>query len=412
MSGATEAPRSHLAGFEETVKDFWVSRPRRPLHGRKIAGVAAGIGNRYGIDPVVVRVAFVTATIFGGIGLSLYLLGWLLFPGENDEVSPVEALFGQGRTSMSKAFTIMLAIAFFPIASWAFAGGGWFDGGAVIGLALMATALYLLHRGRGQDNRPPAVATGAAAAFSLSAETAAERASGWDPLAAAPLGWDLPEPAPAPTPPPPPAPTPARRRNRKVGPATFGIALLVSGAGAALGTSGIEWFSPPHIIGLALGVLGVGMVVGSFVRGGRGLIGWAVPLSIAGLVMTAVPVRDYVGGFGELDASPLTAAEVLPVYQHSAGDIELDLSRLPAGTPVATTVHNGAGTTTVLVPETADVQYSCEVRAGNVDCLGHQTDGVNVPATAGTDLGLDGPGGPQITLTVTNGLGNVEVRRG
>src|SRR5690242_16539227 len=115
MSGAAEAPKPHgLGGFEETLRDFWGSRPRRPVHGRKVAGVAAGIGNRYGIDPVVVRVAFVTATIFGGVGLSLYVLAWLLFPGENDEVSPVEAVFGRGRSSMSTGLTIVLCIAFFP----------------------------------------------------------------------------------------------------------------------------------------------------------------------------------------------------------------------------------------------------------------------------------------------------------
>ncbi|MET1075384.1 MAG: PspC domain-containing protein, partial [Umezawaea sp.] len=47
------------ANVEETLKDFWASRPRRPHRGRKIAGVAEGIAERYRIDPVIVRVAFV-----------------------------------------------------------------------------------------------------------------------------------------------------------------------------------------------------------------------------------------------------------------------------------------------------------------------------------------------------------------
>ena len=124
MSGAAETPRPHgLGGFEETVKDFWASRPRRPASGRKIAGVAAGIGNRYGIDPVIVRVAFVAATVFGGIGIPADLLCWLLFPGGDDQVSPIEALFGRGRSSMSRGLTICLLIVVFPLSSWVFTNG-------------------------------------------------------------------------------------------------------------------------------------------------------------------------------------------------------------------------------------------------------------------------------------------------
>jgi phage shock protein PspC (stress-responsive transcriptional regulator) len=411
MSGTADTSKSSgLGGFEETLKDFWISRPRRPRSGRKVAGVAAGIGNRYAIDPVIVRVAFVTAAVFGGVGLALYVLGWLLFPGENDQVSPIEAVFGRGHSSTAKGFTIVLAIAFFPLASWAFAGG-WFDGGGLIGLALLVTALYLLHRGRGQDQRPaePAAET---ASFSMPMPGAtAERPSGWDPLGAAPLAWDLPAPEPAPTP-PPSAPRALPRHRSKVGIATFGIALLVAGAGVAVGTSGASWFSGQHIIGLVLGVLGVGMVVGGFVRGGRGLMGLAIPLSVAGVALTAVPVTQYGGGFGNLDAAPRSAAEVQPVYQHTAGDLRLDLSGLPATTPVHTAVRNGAGETMIIVPSTADVRFSCEIQAGNVDCLGLRTDGVGRPAATGTDLGPDGPGGLQLNVQVSQGAGNIEVRRG
>jgi phage shock protein PspC (stress-responsive transcriptional regulator) len=410
MSGAADQAKSHgIGGFEETLKDFWISRPRRPAHGRKIAGVAAGIGNRYGIDPVIVRVAFVAASVFGGIGLSLYVLAWLFFPGERDEVSPIEALIGRGRSTMSKPFTIVLVIAFFPLVSWAFGGGwGWFDGGGIVGLALLVTALYLLHRSRGQDNRPVAPAEETMTYPMSTSSTAA------DPLGAPPLAWDLPTPGPAYTPPPPP---PAReprtlRPRSKVGVATFGVALLVAGAGAASAAVGADWFSAQHVIGLVLGVLGIGMVAGAFVRGGRGLIWLAVPLSIAGVVLTSVPVSDYSGGFGDIQATPLTAAEVQPVYSHTAGNLDLDLTKLPATTPVTTEVRSGAGQTTVLVPATADVQYSCEVKAGNVNCFGMRTDGVGRPAVTGRDLGIDGAGGLQVNIKVSQGAGDIEVRRG
>lgn len=410
MSGATgTSDAAGVGGFEETVKDFWLSRPRRPLHGRMIAGVAAGIGNRYGIDPIIVRVAFATATIFGGIGLACYVLAWLIFPGEHDEVSAIEALFGRGRSTMSRGFTIALAILFFPLTSWAFAGG-WFHGGGVLGLAILVAGLYLLHRSRGQFNRPAPTAPAVSAAVSTPSAPAAEQASCWDPLGAAPLGWDLPDPVP-----PAPAPQPReprQRRNAAIGLATFAIAMVVAGTGAALGASGITWFSPHHIIGLALGVFAVGMIAGAFLNGGRGLIAWAIPLSIAGLVTTAVPVEGYSGGFGDLNVLPRTSAEVAPVYQRTAGNIRLYLNEMTATAPISTAIRNGTGSTTVVVPTDADVRFSCQVQVGNVDCLNRHSDGVHEPAVTGVDLGPDGPGGPQINLQITEGAGSVEVRRG
>ncbi|NYI87706.1 phage shock protein PspC (stress-responsive transcriptional regulator) [Amycolatopsis endophytica] len=417
MNDTAEAPKPQgLGGFEETVKDFWASRPRRPARGGKIGGVAAAIGNRYGIDPVVVRVAFVTATVFGGVGLSLYVLCWLVFAAEGDEVSPVEALFGRGRSSLSKPLTIALGILFFPLSSWAFAGG-WFDGGGVIGAAMMVTALYLLHRSRGHLNRPAptvrAVTDVGPAAFSMSAPGTAEKSeSGWDPLGADPMAWDLPDPQPAPAPPPPPSPPSAPRRKSKIGIATLGVALLVGGIGAAIASDGHTWFSAQHVIGLVLGVLGVGMVAGAFAGGGRKLAILAVPLSIIGVALTTLPVNDYSGGLGDLRATPLTAAEVQPTYERTAGTVDLDLTQLPADVPVATEIHVGAGDTTVLVPETADVTYSCESHAGDVQCLGRGTSGVGTGPTTGVDYGPDGVGGLQLTVKIDQGVGTVEVNRG
>jgi len=424
MSGETRTQEPR--GFEETIKDFWVSRPRRPHADRKIAGVAAGIGHRYGIDPVVVRVALVVATIFGGVGMVLYVLGWLFFPDERDQVSAFEGMIGRGQSSASTGFTVLLCIALIPVTSWAFTGGstGWFDGSGFIGLALVGAALYLLHRNRGQYNRPVAPARqspafgpgGFDAAFSMTdtaqATTGPNSPPQWDPLGAAPLAWDISGPQPAPSPTPPTPSRPAVRRNKKVGVATLGIALLVAGAGVALNMSGDSWFSVQHIIGMTLGVIGAGLIVGSFLHGGRGLIGLAIPLAIAGVVLTAVPFADHRGGMGDLSAAPVTAAEVLPEYERAAGNIDLDLTKLPTNASVKTIVSNGAGNSTVFVPQNADVQFTCESKVGNVDCLTRHQSGVGTGSISGQDFGTDGPGGPQINLVVKNAVGNVEVRRG
>ncbi|WP_329052334.1 PspC domain-containing protein [Amycolatopsis sp. NBC_01488] len=425
MSGASEtrAPKpSPLNGFEETVKDFWVSRPRRPHAGRKVAGVAAAIGYRYGIDPVVVRVALVVATIFGGFGVPFYLLGWLFLPGESDEVSGFESLIGRGRSSVSPAFAVVLCVLTVVSVGGSFSGS-WFDGGALISFALIAIALYLLHRSRGQENRPAPVTPRTQAftgngAFTMT-ETAtadAEAKPGWDPLAADPAGWDLPE-APSSPPPPPTPPTyqrPAPRRRSKVGSATFALAVVTAGGGVLANLNGAPWFSAQHIIGLVLGVVGIGLVTGAFVRGGRGLIGLAVPLAIAGMVLTTVPFQnfDFRGGAGDLTVTPHAVTDLKPLYQHAAGNIDLDLTQLPAGAPITTDVVNGAGDTTVTVPDTADVTYDCHTGAGTTSCFDRSADGISQDALTGTDYGTDGPGGQKITLHVKNSVGNVAVRRG
>src|SRR5690606_33044655 len=149
----TSNTSKQLEGFEAAVKDFWVSRPRRPAHGRKLAGVAAGIGNRYGVDPTVSWALLGVLAVSQGIGVPLYVLGWLWFAEEDDEVSGVESLFGQGRSAMSKGFALFLCIALIPASGWAFEGS-WIDGSALIGAALVAAGLYLLHRSRGQFRRP------------------------------------------------------------------------------------------------------------------------------------------------------------------------------------------------------------------------------------------------------------------
>ena len=60
---------------------------RRPARDGVVAGVAAGLARYLGVDVMVIRIAFVVLTIFGGAGIPLYLAGLLLIPEEGSEVS-------------------------------------------------------------------------------------------------------------------------------------------------------------------------------------------------------------------------------------------------------------------------------------------------------------------------------------
>lgn len=71
--GAGYAP-GHLAGYVS-------GRLVRPRHGRVLAGVCAGFAQRYGWDPIVVRLMLVLTLLFGvGTPLLAYLLAWIVMP--------------------------------------------------------------------------------------------------------------------------------------------------------------------------------------------------------------------------------------------------------------------------------------------------------------------------------------------
>lgn len=60
---------------------------RRDTRHRMLGGVAAGIAEYVGIDPVIVRIVFVLLALFGGSGVLLYLAGWLLIPSNHSDQS-------------------------------------------------------------------------------------------------------------------------------------------------------------------------------------------------------------------------------------------------------------------------------------------------------------------------------------
>ena len=53
---------------------------RRSLSDRKIGGVCGGIANYFNIDATIVRLIWILAVVFGGVGLIAYLIAWLVIP--------------------------------------------------------------------------------------------------------------------------------------------------------------------------------------------------------------------------------------------------------------------------------------------------------------------------------------------
>ena len=92
-------PRSghDLAMTEPSSKE--TKRLYRTREGRIVAGVCSGIAAYFGIDSTLVRLAFAVFTIFGGAGILIYLLAWIVIPEEGGDGSSIAESFVSKRRS-------------------------------------------------------------------------------------------------------------------------------------------------------------------------------------------------------------------------------------------------------------------------------------------------------------------------
>ena len=117
---------------------------RRDVENAVIAGVCAGLGRRMGIDPVILRVAFVVAAAGGGVGVALYGLAWLLIPAERAGVRAA-APARPGRASAQVAAGVGLLV--LALLLFLRELGIWFSDALVWPVVLAATGTALIwHR--------------------------------------------------------------------------------------------------------------------------------------------------------------------------------------------------------------------------------------------------------------------------
>jgi hypothetical protein len=204
---------------------------------------------------------------------------------------------------------------------------------------------------------------------------------------------------------------------------TLGLALIAGSATAVIMMFGgmLTLANLAVLCGVVLAVLGAGLVVGAFLRTGRGLIPFALILSALTWAVVAAPMdRWQRDGYGELVAAPTTEAALQPSYERGAGEIDLDLRNLdlavpPDGnvSPVRTRISIGAGDVEVRVPNTADVTVTARAGFGDVRFGHREDDGPDAHVQVIDDLGTDGVrSGRPLVIDIDAGVADVEVRRG
>ena len=177
----------------------------------------------------------------------------------------------------------------------------------------------------------------------------------------------------------------------------IGVAALLDSAGA-ISLSLAQYFA------IAIGVLGLGLLVGA--RWGRAhwLIVPAIllvpPLLATSLVQ--VPLR---GGVGQRYYRPAAEADVGSTYRLAVGQLVVDLRDVPFGfEPKHITVTNGVGQVQVVVPENVSIVVVARSGAGQISLFGQTYDGLKVDVTRTFE-----PAGAigQLFLDIESGLGQV-----
>ena len=127
---------------------------RRATADSKLTGLCGGIARHWGIDPVLVRVGAVLLALSGGIGVVLYLAGWLLVPADDRPTSVLHDIAGPSvRKWPREAWVVIVAVSCFIV----FAALGFatpFGVGPAIVLALIWYFGY--YKNRSSRTRPPA----------------------------------------------------------------------------------------------------------------------------------------------------------------------------------------------------------------------------------------------------------------
>jgi signal transduction histidine kinase len=115
---------------------------RRDRAAGWLGGVCAGVARRYGVDPALVRLAFVVATAAGGFGIILYALLWLVLPtGEAQRRRRLPTGRGAIEVALGTGLLLMSALL-------AFRGLGlWFSDAIAWPLVLIASGGALIWRG-------------------------------------------------------------------------------------------------------------------------------------------------------------------------------------------------------------------------------------------------------------------------
>ena len=445
---------------------------RRSATDAKLTGLCGGIAQHWGVDPLLVRVGCALLALSGGIGLVLYLAGWLLIPVEGKDVAPIDDFFGaQARKWPRELWVAIVVIA--SITTFATFGALTpFGAGPAIILALIWYFGFYKHRqprrghGRSATDQPPAAVPhaqppqffrypGPPTAFTQAAEAwqarieehfrqVSQRASSREAPGSSSAGatWTAPpaenagrdaeptaaeqerrdrnaflaEPDPVGLYAEPTKETAVSTLPRAGSPAAKRLrAVSLITLGLTLSGLGVAAYLGAAIplaayFATALLVLGLSLVAATWLGRAGGLLPLAVIALIGVLATSALHTTTESAEFGSTRS--YTRIIDLPAAGDSQdlGRLTVDLSKLNLVSDATYKAHVDLGTVTVVVPPQARVRIDYTVDTGAVRVYGRTiTSGTELHQAIEPDSSTAGQ--PTLDLQLSVDSGTVTVRR-
>ena len=453
-----------MNGFFDAIRRMGVTRS----DDRWVGGVAGGLADRFGIDPLLAR-GVIGVTMLMGFGFALYGIAWALLPERSDGRIHLEETI-RGRFDIALLGAIALVVIGMSAGDWWFSWGPfgveWIRGLAWIAV-VVAGVVIVVNALRGSRDRrasgpaapaaptwnppypegqrpmtspstpvPPAPAA-QTGRFDPAATSAAPWASAPAPAPTSPRppygghhgspvppppgrGWNPPPPTPPVPPVPPRAPKPPRRGP---GAALTGVvvAVILIGLAALLAADRAGIYDGPIaavVVGGGLLLVGLGIIV----AGLRGrTAGGLTALAIIGMVVAGPAAVFQDGDRWEGERGPVRSIDVEPTsraaaeagYRFGVGNADVDLTRVRlTDETLVVPISGGVGDVTVTVPEGAAVSAEVTSGAGNIEWLvdgsPERSDGVGHDRRFTSEAMADGRDA-QIALQIEVGLGSITI---
>jgi phage shock protein PspC (stress-responsive transcriptional regulator) len=388
------APNSEPTNPGGTESAPLTTELRRPREGRMVAGVAAGIADRIGVDRWVIRLAFLLLFFGGGAGFLLYIAGWLLMPEEGQSESLGQRWANQANSTRPWVGVVLILVA----AAILFSNFPFFDGGLLFPTALLVVGI-LLYRGDlpGIDWKPRPRSDKSAPDPTTTETTTPMTATPNSPTITRPIAPIVVKPRKPPSP---------------LGQITVGVAVVGLGLLAALDRTSLAIDADArHYFALAVAILGLGTLIGTFYGRAR----WLIPIGL--LLVPPMVGASVAASFDGNWRSPQVVrpsafSGLAATYEKGAGELVVDLTELPwSGETVTVRAELGVGELELRVPAGVGVEARGDVGIGEFATQSTSQGESNAEGGFGIDqtFSIAGSGIGTVLANLEVGIGRIVV---
>lgn len=388
-------------------------RLRRSRTDRVGAGVAGGLGEYFGVDPVLFRVLFATAAFFGGAGVLAYLLAWVAIPEQGTPHAPIDRFVGELRRRRVPVWIVAGAAA---LLLWAVAFS-WWAPGPFFPVMIVVIVLVAIFGRRGNRVRHDKTGTGATGATGMDEAAPAGISLSKDDTISAPdterptwMGetrqWMT------------EARTASRQRRRRAFPVRItGLSVLVLTLAVLAAVDAGTGIALPTYFWVTLGIVVVTLMVGLILRRTPWSLATLIVPAVLGLIAFGGTSAQLHDGFGQREWTPTTAGAVQTDYELAFGQAILDLRHVTIDSARTVHITVAAGQVQIILPPTMNATVNANVRFGVVAVDGQEfvpdghwhSRGVNVNRTV---LPPTSATGAQLTIDVHLADGKIAVNHG